>query len=98
MVETAPGMIKMSNPPCTHDDVLTAIGLVVADLVSKTEVGVGSIWSLVGYDRNAVPSPGPRRRGDAHPEPDASRLHPSDSGPLPAVYVAHRNRSMYDRK
>lgn len=71
---TAPGMIKMSNPPGTHDDVLTAIGMVVADLVSQPEVGTGSIWSPVGFDRATA---------RARPLTDAGTPVPSL---LPAAY------------
>jgi len=43
MVETGPGTVKMSNPPGTHDDVLTAVGMVVADLTARPDVGGGSV-------------------------------------------------------
>ncbi|MBW4033507.1 MAG: hypothetical protein HIU88_12740 [Acidobacteria bacterium] len=98
MVETTPGMIKMSNPPGTHDDVLTAIGMVVADLVSQPEVGAGSIWSPAGYDRTTARA---RPLTDAG-TPRASLMHPAYNrpirGPLAAVYTAGRNQSEAERR
>jgi sirohydrochlorin ferrochelatase len=41
MVETGPGLVKMSNPPGTHDDVLTVVGMIVADLTDSPEIGGG---------------------------------------------------------
>jgi hypothetical protein len=97
MVETAPGMIKMSIPPGIHDDVLTAIGMVVADLVSQPEVGTGSIWSPVGYDRTTARA---RPLTDAG-TPVPSLMHPAYNrpirGPLAAVYAAERGQSEAER-
>jgi len=45
MVETGPGTVKMSNPPGTHDDVLTAVGMVLADLTAQPDHGPGAIYS-----------------------------------------------------
>ncbi|UMG94159.1 hypothetical protein [Nocardioides sp. TF02-7] len=48
LVETGPGTVKMSNPPGTHDDVLTAVGMVLADLTAQPDSGPGTIWSPIG--------------------------------------------------
>ena len=38
-------MVEMSNPPGTHDDVLTAVGMVLADLTAQPDHGPGAIYS-----------------------------------------------------
>lgn len=43
MVEIGSGMVKMSNPPGTHDDVLTAIGMIIADFSQRPDVGFGAM-------------------------------------------------------
>lgn len=43
MVETGPGTVKLQNPPGTHDDIVTAVGMVVADLTSRPDDGPGQI-------------------------------------------------------
>lgn len=43
MVETGPGTVKIVNPPGTHDDIVTACGMVVADLTDRPDTGAGSI-------------------------------------------------------
>lgn len=43
LVETGPGTVKMQNRPGTHDDVLTAVGMVVADLSSAQDTAPGRI-------------------------------------------------------
>lgn len=43
MVETGPGTVKIQNPPGAHDDIVTAVGMVVADLAERGEPGRGSI-------------------------------------------------------
>ena len=51
MVETGPGTVKMSNPPGTHDDVLTAVGMVLADLTAQPEHGGGAVYSPAALNR-----------------------------------------------
>lgn len=43
LVETGPGTVKLQNPPGQHDDIVTAVGMLVADLTSRPEIGRGSI-------------------------------------------------------
>ncbi len=47
LVETGPGTLKLVNPPGAHDDIVTAVGMVVADLTERTE-GRGSITVPTG--------------------------------------------------
>lgn len=42
MVETGPGTVKTQNPPGTHDDILTAVGVVVADLTERPDIRAGN--------------------------------------------------------
>jgi hypothetical protein len=37
MVETGPRTVKVQNPPGAHDDIVTAVGMVVADLTQRSE-------------------------------------------------------------
>ena len=39
LVETAPGVVKLSNPRGAHDDIVTAVGMVVADLSERPDLG-----------------------------------------------------------
>jgi hypothetical protein len=39
-----PGQVKIQHPPCAHDDIVTAVGMVVADLIERSE---GRGWVLV---------------------------------------------------
>jgi hypothetical protein len=48
MVETGPGLVKLSNPAGTHDDVLTAIGMVVADFTERAEGSDFATFSIPG--------------------------------------------------
>ena len=41
LVETGPGTVKLQNPPGMHDDIPTAVGMVVADLTAAIETGPG---------------------------------------------------------
>jgi len=72
MVETGPSTVKLSNPPGTHDDVLTAIGMVVADLVEQPELGPGSVSSparisMAAYRAGAAQAPaGPQLGNPAY--------------------------------
>ena len=43
MIETGPGTVKLANPPGQHDDIVTAVGMVVVDLAGRHEPGGGSI-------------------------------------------------------
>ena len=43
MVETGPGTVKLQNPPGTHDDIVTAVGMVITDLMGRPEPGGGMI-------------------------------------------------------
>ncbi|PRZ36578.1 hypothetical protein CLV47_12114 [Antricoccus suffuscus] len=43
LVETAPGVVKIQNPAGSHDDIVTAVAMVVADLANMPDVGRGSI-------------------------------------------------------
>jgi hypothetical protein len=39
LVETGPGTVKLQNPPGQHDDIVAAVGMLVADLSSRPEAG-----------------------------------------------------------
>ncbi|MFT4226100.1 terminase large subunit domain-containing protein [Micropruina sp.] len=43
LVETGPSTVKLSNPAGHHDDVVTAIGMVVATLTARQDVGPGGV-------------------------------------------------------
>ena len=43
MVETGPGTVKLQNPPGAHDDIVSAVGMVVADLMDQPETGRGMV-------------------------------------------------------
>ncbi|MFP5198678.1 hypothetical protein [Micrococcus luteus] len=43
LVETAPGVVKLSNPRGAHDDIVTAVGMVVADLTERPDPGGGGV-------------------------------------------------------
>ena len=43
LVETGPGVVKLQNPPGTHDDIVTAVGMVVADIIDKPTSAPGGI-------------------------------------------------------
>jgi hypothetical protein len=63
-----PGHGEGENPPGAHDDIVTAVGMVVADLTERTE-GRGLITSAVGR------TIAPRSDSDARPTlPWASRV------------------------
>jgi hypothetical protein len=49
MVETGPGTMKIQNPPGAHDDIVTAVGMVVADLTGRADYAGGMITSAVGF-------------------------------------------------
>jgi len=54
MVETGPGTVKMSNPPGSHDDVLTAVGMVIADLTERPDAGVVTVTVPQGRIPRAI--------------------------------------------
>ena len=60
MVEIGPGTVKVQNPPGAHDDIVTAVGMVVADLTQRSE-GRGLITSTVSRTIE------PRSSTDARP-------------------------------
>lgn len=69
LVETGPGTVKLQNPPGAHDDIVTAVGMVVTDLMARPETGRGSVMvpqgRMVKRDLSAL---GPRAaRSAAHP-------------------------------
>lgn len=43
LVETGPGTVKLQNPPGNHDDIVVAVGMVVADLTERPALCRGSI-------------------------------------------------------
>lgn len=60
LVETGPGTIKLANPKGTHDDIVTAVGMVAVDLLSTPE-NTGGMVTVPGNTRAAaVVSSGPR--------------------------------------
>ncbi len=70
MVETGPGTVKLANLPGTHDDIVTAVGMVVADLAGRSEPGPGTVTnpadSAVRIARTAR-GLGPRAAMGGHP-------------------------------
>ncbi|MDP3969099.1 MAG: hypothetical protein Q8Q02_12550 [Nocardioides sp.] len=65
LVETGPGTVKIQNPPGSHDDIVTAVGMVVADLTTRPDAGRGSVTVPTGRvpkraSRYARPAP-PKR-------------------------------------
>lgn len=45
LVETGPSTLKLSNPTGSHDDIVTAVGMVLVDLAERPEVGRGAIYT-----------------------------------------------------
>lgn len=43
LVETGPGTVKLVNPPGAHDDIVVAVGMVVADLTERAEISAGLV-------------------------------------------------------
>jgi len=43
LIETAPGTVKLQNPAGAHDDIVTAVGMIVTDLMARPEIGRGSV-------------------------------------------------------
>ncbi|GAA6527957.1 hypothetical protein [Intrasporangium sp. DVR] len=43
LVETGPGVVKIQNPPGSHDDIVTAVGMLVADLTERPDYGRGRV-------------------------------------------------------
>ncbi len=43
LVETAPGVVKLCNPRGSHDDIVTAVGMIVADLTERPDLGEGGV-------------------------------------------------------
>jgi hypothetical protein len=48
LIETGPGTVKLDDPPGTHDDIVTAVGMLAVDLLGQPDYGAGSIASPVG--------------------------------------------------
>lgn len=63
LVETGPGTVKLANPPGQHDDIVTAVGMIVADLTSRPAPG-----------RAMITVPGGRRIGDRPSNPSRLEL------------------------
>lgn len=99
MVETGPGLVKMSNPPGTHDDVLTVVGMIVADLTESPDVGGGgiSIPSQVQADMKAreATAGGPGMAPTFLNPAYAARL---TRGGLADVYAAQRGQTEAQRR
>jgi hypothetical protein len=49
LVETGPGTLKLQNPDHHHDDIVTTVAMVVADLTSRPEVGRGGVTVPRGW-------------------------------------------------
>lgn len=48
LIETGPGTVKLDNPPGTHDDIVTAVGMVLTYLTDKPDYGGGYISAPTG--------------------------------------------------
>lgn len=71
LVKTGPSTVKLQNPPVSHDDIVTAVRMIVSDLLGRLEVGPGAMtvpqgripprdlaWTTVSLrDRPRGPSP-----------------------------------------
>lgn len=64
LVETGPGTVKLQNPPGTHDDIVAAVGMVLADLAERPTMGRGSVMrpGLVADRAEAIRKGAPSRR------------------------------------
>lgn len=92
MVETGPGTVRLQNPPGTHDDIVTAVGMVVVDLVERGDPGRASITVPRGPGQTQSRS----HRGHClarHPT-TASAGHRCGSAPRPThPQWGHRRRA-----
>src|SRR5699024_3845307 len=99
IVETGPSTVKLQNPTGTHDDLVVAVGMIVADLSQRPAALMGGI-SVPG--RSVAPSdehrlPTPHRSGEARRavtptggiQPQAKRL---TSAPRRVYAVAGMSR------
>jgi hypothetical protein len=48
MVGTGSSTVKIQNPPGAHDDIVTAVGMVVSDLTGRPDYGRGMITNAAG--------------------------------------------------
>lgn len=76
LVETGPGTVKIQNPPGAHDDIVTACGMLVADLTDRPDIGRGSIT----VPRGLLPQRSTRDLAPALPLPMALRRAASTRG------------------
>lgn len=81
LVETGPGVIKLQNPRGTHDDIPTAVGMTVVDLMARPEVGKGSVTVPRGRrSKRDFSVISPRAVGGAGAGAGGSAIRP---GPMP---------------
>lgn len=67
LVETGPGTVKLQNPPGSHDDIVVAVGMVVADLNERPLPGRASISIPKGrIERSPISSARARPEAVAH--------------------------------
>jgi hypothetical protein len=97
MLETAPGMVKMSNPTGTHDDVLTAVGMVTADLIEQPEIGFGQFSNprAIYAARKPSAATGGRPAISGLMNPAYAR---AIRGPLGEIAAAERDQSEAQRR
>lgn len=57
LVETGPATVKLENPPGTHDDIPTAVGMLLTELTANAPVGRVSISVPQGTRQLYRPSP-----------------------------------------
>lgn len=79
LVETGPSTLKLQNPPGSHDDIVTAVGMVVADLAERPDYAGTGMITVPGMVRVSAhpPNSAQRRRverGGGSGVPDAHDL------------------------
>lgn len=78
LVETGPATVKLENPPGTHDDIPTAVGMLLTELTSSAPVGRVSISVPQGTRQLYRPSPVSALRRD-HRETRAGAMRTMQS-------------------
>jgi hypothetical protein len=99
LVETGPGVVKLQNPPGTHDDIVTAVGMLAVDLAAQPDHGGGSISTPTGHigpratvtTREAIRRPAPGSALAGHLARDRAKRMPRGlpGGAIVGVPGAH---------
>lgn len=99
LVETGPGTVKLQNPPGTHDDIVTAVGMLVTDLTAKPDFGRAWISDPAKLRNTRLPDVLARVRKTTDPTPRALR-RAARNGPrgLNAIAAEAQTTRSRDRK